>query len=560
VTDRELKSVEIEGYASIRAASVSLGRLNVLVGANGAGKSNFVRVFELLGRLAEEDLGYFVGLNGGASALLTSGADRLRIVLDGAPGRYEVELVPAGAGASMAGVMMRSTSSSAIFAALSCDTNGQLWFHRRPSEDRTSMRMSPGPKVELPGWIRLQKREQQIVASYSSDGRIWQRVGSDTTKWKADRSWREDQEGIRLLRGAIGVYAASLSKSSACTARLAQVTVALDGLRAEYFAGNDFDDLRVARLDPQVDFKWESLPESTLVKDRFSGRWTGQLLPRRSGEHRFMLEANGAARLWVEGRPVDVSSAQMPATGSSPVLLTVGTPADIRVEFQSTNDAPALRLGWQVGERRETEIIPMTNFLSRFSATNTPEGLTMARASEMPAVRGIWLRDGSFIAAPVTFADESAVHIPFAGQKAWPILNAKIAGIVFRPRQQSPFEIAQGRSGLILRDGDFLEGDFQRIERGQVSVGSVLFGVKRFRIEGGEPIAVVLNEPTPSRTAGFRVRLMDGSVLNVTTFSPSADRVTVEQPLLGRVTLPIADLLEVERALAAKAQPGARQP
>ena len=95
MADRELKSIEVEGYASIRSARVELGRLNVLIGANGAGKSNFVRVFELLGRLVEQDLSFFVGLNGGASALLTSGADRLRIVLDAAPPRYEVELVPA---------------------------------------------------------------------------------------------------------------------------------------------------------------------------------------------------------------------------------------------------------------------------------------------------------------------------------------------------------------------------------------------------------------------------------------------------------------------------------
>jgi predicted ATPase len=94
VTDGELKSIEVEGYASIRSARVDLGRLNILIGANGAGKSNFIRVFELLGRPVEEDLGYFVGLNGGASALVTSGADRLRIVLDGTLGRYVVELVP----------------------------------------------------------------------------------------------------------------------------------------------------------------------------------------------------------------------------------------------------------------------------------------------------------------------------------------------------------------------------------------------------------------------------------------------------------------------------------
>ncbi|MCC8245276.1 AAA family ATPase [Saccharothrix luteola] len=97
MADRELKSIEIEGYASIRSARVELGRLNVLIGANGAGKSNFVRVFELLGRLVEEDLGYFVGLNGGASALLNSdpATSRLRIRLDAPPNTYEAALVPA---------------------------------------------------------------------------------------------------------------------------------------------------------------------------------------------------------------------------------------------------------------------------------------------------------------------------------------------------------------------------------------------------------------------------------------------------------------------------------
>ncbi|MCE6994570.1 AAA family ATPase [Saccharothrix sp. S26] len=95
MADRELKSIEVEGYASIRSARVDLGRLNVLIGANGAGKSNFVRVFELLGRLVESDLGYFVGLNGGASALVNSTAGHLRVGLVTSAGQYEAVLEPA---------------------------------------------------------------------------------------------------------------------------------------------------------------------------------------------------------------------------------------------------------------------------------------------------------------------------------------------------------------------------------------------------------------------------------------------------------------------------------
>jgi predicted ATPase len=45
-----LEEIQIEGFTSIRSATVQLGRLNVLVGANGAGKSNFVQALGLLGR------------------------------------------------------------------------------------------------------------------------------------------------------------------------------------------------------------------------------------------------------------------------------------------------------------------------------------------------------------------------------------------------------------------------------------------------------------------------------------------------------------------------------
>ncbi|HEX7661379.1 MAG TPA: AAA family ATPase [Pseudonocardiaceae bacterium] len=95
VERRGLDTIEIEGFLSIRSASVSLRRLNVLVGANGAGKSNLVRVFEFLGRLVDQDLGLFVGLNGGASALLNDGAEpHIRIAVDGLPNKYQALFLP----------------------------------------------------------------------------------------------------------------------------------------------------------------------------------------------------------------------------------------------------------------------------------------------------------------------------------------------------------------------------------------------------------------------------------------------------------------------------------
>jgi predicted ATPase len=99
VTVPTIERIDIEGFTSIVDASVEFGRLNVLVGANGAGKSNLVRALELLGRVVDEDLRVHVARNGGASALVnaTLPARQLRLSLIGrADGeiRYDAVLVP----------------------------------------------------------------------------------------------------------------------------------------------------------------------------------------------------------------------------------------------------------------------------------------------------------------------------------------------------------------------------------------------------------------------------------------------------------------------------------
>ncbi|MEB0014610.1 MULTISPECIES: AAA family ATPase [Oxalobacteraceae] len=47
---RTLRQVKIEGFKSIASAELELGDLNVIIGANGSGKSNFIGVFRLLER------------------------------------------------------------------------------------------------------------------------------------------------------------------------------------------------------------------------------------------------------------------------------------------------------------------------------------------------------------------------------------------------------------------------------------------------------------------------------------------------------------------------------
>lgn len=71
-----LSKITIQGYKSIeRLDEFELGRLNVLIGANGAGKSNFIGIFKLLNEILEQRLQLFVQQQGGPDSFLYFGRD-----------------------------------------------------------------------------------------------------------------------------------------------------------------------------------------------------------------------------------------------------------------------------------------------------------------------------------------------------------------------------------------------------------------------------------------------------------------------------------------------------
>lgn len=66
---RAVKSITIRGFKSIRnLEGLELTNLNVVIGANGAGKSNLVQVFQMLRSMTLEGFQKFIGSNGGADS------------------------------------------------------------------------------------------------------------------------------------------------------------------------------------------------------------------------------------------------------------------------------------------------------------------------------------------------------------------------------------------------------------------------------------------------------------------------------------------------------------
>lgn len=85
-----IKRLTVDGYKSIRELrDFELRSLNVLIGANGAGKSSFISFFRLLAQLHAQRLQLYVELEGKADALLNYSLGDLwkQNVLGGGPAR-----------------------------------------------------------------------------------------------------------------------------------------------------------------------------------------------------------------------------------------------------------------------------------------------------------------------------------------------------------------------------------------------------------------------------------------------------------------------------------------
>ena len=65
--------IEISGYKSIKKARVDLAPINILIGANGSGKSNFISFFDFLNRLYNRKLNEYIALKGGDNKILHKG-------------------------------------------------------------------------------------------------------------------------------------------------------------------------------------------------------------------------------------------------------------------------------------------------------------------------------------------------------------------------------------------------------------------------------------------------------------------------------------------------------
>jgi hypothetical protein len=145
--------------------------------------------------------------------------------------------------------------------------------------------------------------------------------------------------------------------------RTFSIVVPNTGLKAEYFAGTNFDTLALTRSDPQVDFSWSSSPGSGVPADLFSVRWTGLIIPRYSQTYTLSTVTDDGLRLWVDGfLVIDNWTVHTNTTNTGTVALTAGQPYQIKLEYFDGTGSALVRLRWS-SSSQALETVPTSQLL-----------------------------------------------------------------------------------------------------------------------------------------------------------------------------------------------------
>jgi hypothetical protein len=168
-----------------------------------------------------------------------------------------------------------------------------------------------------------------------------------------------------------------------------------------------------------------------------------------------------------------------------------------------------------------------------------------------PFVPRLVLRGGSTLVGPIATVDDTSVT--FVDRKKSPsILTRNVAHILFQ-RLRSSDLIPTGRTGVLLENGDFVDGEFKSLGNNRVKISSVLFGLRSYDLNSGV-VAVVLRESSPETTA-FEIHSRDGSVWLAKSLAVGQDELALDVPALGPRKVAGSDVAEIKRKENAAGRP-----
>jgi len=131
------------------------------------------------------------------------------------------------------------------------------------------------------------------------------------------------------------------------------------GLTGEYYSGINFQQKRMTRVDPVIDFEFaKNRPHRTLRGENISVRWTGTVMPRYSEKYTFHVVSDDGCRLFIDEKKILEDWTQRGATESAGAVdLQAGKKYDIKLEYYQGSGEAAIQLNWS-SKSQKKELVP----------------------------------------------------------------------------------------------------------------------------------------------------------------------------------------------------------
>ncbi len=320
------------------------------------------------------------------------------------------------------------------------------------------------------------------------------------------------------------------------TNSLTATNVPTNGLLGLYYNEPDHTGLFKIRYDAAIDYDWgEAAPFIGVNSDRFSVRWIGTLTPQFTEHYTFHTVTDDGVRLYINTNLViDAWKEEFMNLASIPMVLYAGQRYDFRMETFDNNARAVAKLYWSSPSTPRT-IIPK----ACFTPGAPPDPASALAYFRVPP--GVMLVDGSILARRVQGADESSVKLS-GSLPGMSMIN--IARIFFNSLTSENLSALQpNRTGLLLHNKDFIEGEFRSLKDSRVRLYSVLFGIKTF--DQQKVLAAVLRnvKQTP---AAYELVTRDESRLRLSQMTVSKDGLQVQGGLLSGLKIPAGDIVEIK--------------
>jgi hypothetical protein len=199
--------------------------------------------------------------------------------------------------------------------------------------------------------------------------------------------------------------------------------------KGEYFGNRNLSGSPVlVRNDQGIDFNWgNSSPAAGLPADDFSVRWTRrQHFP--AGTHRFFVEVDDGARLWIDSRLVIDRWNDGPGSFSGDIYLTEGA-HDVRMEMYEHLGGARARMWW-------------------------------SQVKDYPDWKGEYFNNSGLQGSPVLVRNDALVDFDWGGGSPAPVVNADNFSV--RWTKSVNFEAGTYRFCVQADDGVSVEMDDKR--------------------------------------------------------------------------------------------------